>query len=66
LNDQEPIRLDAILVCRQHTHPTEVFDIHAVLARSMSFSKTLVSAGMEVSRGAFCHSGIADAYICVR
>ena len=48
---KDPISLDAILVCRKHTHATiEAFDMNAVLERSAFLAKTLLSAGMEVSR----------------
>jgi putative DNA methylase len=48
---KDPISLDAILVCRKHTHTSlEAFDINTVLERSLSFAKTLLGAGMEVSR----------------
>jgi len=47
---KDPISLDAILVCRKHTRPTEVFDIPAVLESSQALAKTLVDAGMEISR----------------
>jgi len=48
---KDPISLDAILVCRKHAQtPIEAFDINAVLERSESLAKTLVSAGMVVSR----------------
>src|SRR6266700_2366326 len=48
---KQPISLDAILVCRKHTHTTiKTFDINAVLERSVSLTNTLLSAGMEVSR----------------
>lgn len=48
---KDPISLDAILVCRKHAHAiVEPFDIDAVLERSQSFAKTLVSAGMRISQ----------------
>jgi putative DNA methylase len=47
---KDPISLDAILVCRKHTHTAvEAFDINAVIERSASFAKKLLSAGMEIS-----------------
>jgi putative DNA methylase len=48
---KDPISLDAILVCRKHVQTaTEPFDIPAVLERSYSLARTLVGAGMDVSR----------------
>jgi putative DNA methylase len=48
---KDPISLDAILVCRKHAQITiGAFDIDAVLEKSVSFAKTLLGAGMDVSR----------------
>ena len=47
---KDPISLDAILVCRKHTDiNVKTFDIDAVIERSVSFAKRLLSAGMEIS-----------------
>jgi putative DNA methylase len=46
----DPISLDAILVCRKHAQTvTEAFDVDVVLEKSSSLAKLLVSAGMSVS-----------------
>lgn len=47
---KDPISLDSILVCRKHTDiNVKTFDIDAVIQRSGSFAKRLLSAGMEIS-----------------
>lgn len=47
---RDPISLDAILVCRKHMDiNVKTFDIDAVIERSVSYAKRLLSAGMKIS-----------------